>query len=512
MTVSGNCRNVQGSQASAGRWCLAGRGSQGAVMTLGVQPEVGQLRQVIVRRPGLELSRLTPQNVGALLFDDVMWAKKAKGEHDAFAEALGEKGVRGALLRVAAGRDARSSVRPDIRPRPDLHAGDTRPALHDLPDRARSRLAGRPAERMGPATGENEPVTGENEPVTGENEPVTGEKEHVVDLHGRNLLKEIDLSQAEFRYLVDLAGRFRTDKRGGRRSARLTGRNIALIFEQASTRTRSAFEVAAHDEGGHVTYLGPEDSHLGHKESVKDAARVLGRMFDGIEFRGFAQESADILGAYAGVPVWNGLTDQWHPTQMLADILTMREHAGKPLDQVSYCYLGDARNNTANSLLVTGALLGLDVRVCAPESLWPGSDVQSIAAGLAAASGAKLTLTSDVSQAVAGADFLYTDVWLSMGEPESQWDARIDLLLPYQVNAQAMAATGNPAVKFMHCLPALHDRETGIGRLIYDRRGLAALEVTDQVFESAASVVFDQAENRMHTIKALMVATVPMPS
>ena len=328
-------------------------------------------------------------------------------------------------------------------------------------------------------------------------------------LSGRSLLKETDLTGTEFRYLVELAGQLRQEKRRGQRGNRLAGRNIALIFEKTSTRTRSAFEVAAHDEGAHVTFIGPQDSQLGRKESVKDTARVLGRMYDGIEYRGSSQQAVETLAAFSGVPVWNGLTDTWHPTQMLADIMTMSDHAAKPLDQVSYCYLGDGRNNTTNSLLVTGALLGLDVRVCAPESLWPGQDVRDIATGLAAASGARLTLTSDVSQAVAGADFLYTDVWLSMGEPESQWDARIDLLLPYQVNAQAMAATGNPAVKFMHCLPALHDRETGIGRLIYDRRGLAALEVTDEVFESAASVVFDQAENRMHTIKALMVATVP---
>jgi len=333
-----------------------------------------------------------------------------------------------------------------------------------------------------------------------------------MDLHGRNLLKEIDLSQAEFSYLVDLAGQLRTDKHSGRRSARLAGRNIALIFEKASTRTRSAFEVAAHDEGGHVTYLGPEDSHLGHKESVKDAARVLGRMFDGIEFRGFAQESAEILGAYAGVPVWNGLTDQWHPTQMLADVLTMREHAGKPLAEVSYCYLGDGRNNTANSLLVTGALLGLDVRICAPDELWPAPRVRDIARDIAAGSGARLTVTADTAEGVPGADFLYTDVWLSMGEPEGSWDKRIDLLLPYQVNAAMMTATGKPDAKFLHCLPALHNRDTEIGRRILDSRGLAGLEVTEEVFESPASVVFDQAENRLHTIKALMVATIGEPA
>jgi ornithine carbamoyltransferase len=234
-------------------------------------------------------------------------------------------------------------------------------------------------------------------------------------------------------------------------------------------------------------------------------------MYDGIEYRGASQQAVETLAEFSGVPVWNGLTDAWHPTQMLADIMTMHDHAAKPLEQVSYCYLGDARNNTANSLLVTGALLGLDVRLCAPESLLPDPDVRAIAAGLAKSSGARLTLTSDVADGVAGADFLYTDVWLSMGEPESQWDARIDKLLPYQVNADVVAATRNPGVRFMHCLPALHDAETGIGRRIFERRGLTALEVTDEVFESPASVVFDQAENRLHTIKALMVATMSPP-
>jgi ornithine carbamoyltransferase len=328
-----------------------------------------------------------------------------------------------------------------------------------------------------------------------------------MDLHGRSLLKEIDFSAAEFCYLIDLGARLRAEKRAGRPGARLAGRNIALIFEKASTRTRSAFEVAAHDEGAHVTYLGPEDSQLGYKESMKDTARVLGRMFDGIEYRGSAQESVEILGKYAGVPVWNGLTDAWHPTQMLADMLTMRDHAGKPLDQVSYCYLGDARNNTANSLLVTGALLGMDTRICAPAQLQPSAQVCATAAGLAAGSGATLTITGDIDAAVAGADFLYTDVWLSMGEPAGEWDKRIDLLIDYQVNSAVLAATGNPAVKFLHCLPALHNTETEVGRQICARRGLAALEVTEEVFESPASVVFDQAENRMHTIKAVMVAT-----
>ena len=328
-----------------------------------------------------------------------------------------------------------------------------------------------------------------------------------MDLRGRCLLKEIDLSREEFGFLIDLAGRLRSDKRSGRGGQRLAGRNIALIFEKASTRTRAAFEVAAHDEGAHVTYLGPEESHLGIKESVKDTARVLGRMFDGIEFRGFSQEAVEIFGRHAGVPVWNGLTGQWHPTQMLADMLTMRDHARKPLASVSYCYLGDGRNNTANSLLVTGAMLGMDVRICAPAGLQPAPGVREIAARRAAETGARLLVTGDIAPAVAGADFLYTDVWLSMGEPTAEWDRRIDELLPYQVNADVLAATGNPGVKFLHCLPALHNRETEYGERIYDKRGLAALEVTEEVFESPASVVFDQAENRMHTIKAVMVAT-----
>jgi len=329
-----------------------------------------------------------------------------------------------------------------------------------------------------------------------------------MDLRGRSLLKEIDLSAEEFLYLVDLGGRLRADKRAGRRARRLAGRSIALIFEKTSTRTRAAFEVAAHDEGGDVTYIGPGDSQLGRKESMKDTARVLGRMFDGIEYRGDAQEKVETLAAYAGVPVWNGLTDDWHPTQMLADILTMRDHAPKPLAEVRYCYLGDGRNNTANSLLVTGCLLGMDVRIAAPEPLQPAPGVQGIAAGLAASSGARMMITGDLAAAVAGADFLYTDVWLSMGEPPGQWDARIDALLPYQVNAQVMAATGNPEVKFMHCLPALHNTETEIGRQIYGTRGLTALEVTEEVFESPASIVFDQAENRLHTIKAAILATI----
>jgi ornithine carbamoyltransferase len=328
-----------------------------------------------------------------------------------------------------------------------------------------------------------------------------------MDLQGRSLLKVTDLNAEEFRFLVEEAGRFRLEKRQGVTGQRLAGRNIALIFEETSTRTRSAFEVAAHDEGGHVTYLGPGESQLGVKESVKDTARVLGRMFDAIEYRGNAQEAVDTLGQFAGVPVWNGLTSTWHPTQMLADILTMTDHSDKPLGEVAFCYLGDGRNNTANSLLVTGAMLGMDARICAPAALQPSAQVRGIAAQLAAGSGARLLVTADVSTGVAGVDFLYTDVWLSLGEPQDQWDNRINQLLPYQVNSAVLKDTGNPEVKFLHCLPALHNRDTGIGQRVYTERGLGALEVTDEVFESPASVVFDQAENRMHTIKALMVST-----
>ncbi|HEY2576464.1 MAG TPA: ornithine carbamoyltransferase [Streptosporangiaceae bacterium] len=329
-----------------------------------------------------------------------------------------------------------------------------------------------------------------------------------MELQRRSLVKETDLTAEEFLYLIDLAGRLRQEKRMGQLGSRLAGRNVALIFEKTSTRTRCAFEVAAHDEGGHVTYLGPEGSQLGHKESVKDTARVLGRMYDGIEYRGAAQDAVETLAAYAGVPVWNGLTDDWHPTQMLADILTMRDHTAKPLAEVSYCYLGDGRNNVASSLLVTGAMLGMDVRICAPEPLQPAPGVRGIAEVLAAESGARIVVSDDVLAAVAGADYLYTDVWVSMGEPPGEWDERIGLLLPYQVTGAVLAATGNPEVKFMHCLPALHNRETGIGQQLYESHGLDALEVTEEVFESKASIVFGQAENRMHTIKALMVATI----
>lgn len=324
---------------------------------------------------------------------------------------------------------------------------------------------------------------------------------------GRHLLKEVDLTRQELIDLLDLAAALRAEKQAGSERPRLMGRNIALIFEKDSTRTRCAFEVAAHDQGAHVTYLGPEGTHIGQGETMKDTARVLGRMFDGIEYRGFAQESVETLAQCSGVPVWNGLTDQWHPTQMLADMLTMRDHAAKPIEEIRYCYLGDARNNTARSLLVTGALLGMDVRIIGPEELWPTADLQAMAAQLADRSGAHVHVGADIGRGVEGVDFLYTDVWVSMGQPESDWGARIQQLLPYQVGIDTVKATGNPDVKFMHCLPALHNTETALGRRLHERWGVSALEVTDAVFESPASIVFDEAENRLHTIKAIMVAS-----
>ncbi|MET9220057.1 ornithine carbamoyltransferase [Streptomyces sp. NPDC088197] len=328
-----------------------------------------------------------------------------------------------------------------------------------------------------------------------------------VDLKGRHFLKELDFTPEEFRHLVELAAELKAAKKAGTEEQRLRGRNIALVFEKTSTRTRCSFEVAAADQGASTTYLDPSGSQIGHKESVKDTARVLGRMFDGIEYRGSGQDVVEELAAHAGVPVWNGLTDDWHPTQMLADVLTMTEHSAKPLTGIAYAYLGDARSNMGNSLLITGALLGMDVRVAAPATLWPRESVVAEARRLAEVSGARLTLTEDVTEAVRGADFVHTDVWVSMGEPKEVWDERIALLAPYAVTADVLAATGNPDVRFMHCLPAYHDLGTAIGREIHQRTGLTSLEVTDEVFESDRSVVFDQAENRMHTIKAVLVAT-----
>lgn len=327
------------------------------------------------------------------------------------------------------------------------------------------------------------------------------------DLTGRHFLKELDFTADEFRGLIELAAELKAAKKAGTEVPRLRGRNIALIFEKSSTRTRCAFEVAAADQGASTVYIDPSGSHIGKKESSKDTARVLGRMFDAIEFRGDAQDTVETLAAHAGVPVYNGLTDEWHPTQMLADVLTMTEHCAKPLTDISFAYLGDARFNMGNSYLVTGALLGMDVRIVAPEAYWPAPEVVARARELAEVSGARLTLTEDVTEGVRGADFVGTDVWVSMGEPQEVWAERITALVPYAVTMDVLRATGNADVKFLHCLPAFHDLGTKVGREVHEAYGLESLEVTDEVFESAHSVVFDEAENRMHTIKAVLVAT-----
>src|ERR687898_890531 len=326
-------------------------------------------------------------------------------------------------------------------------------------------------------------------------------------LRGRHFLTLYDYSADEIRYLIEFAGELKAAKREGREEQKLAGREIALIFEKDSTRTRCAFEVAAYDQGAHVTFIGPSGSHMGHKETVKDTARVLGRMYDAIEYRGFGEAIADELAEWAGVPVYNGLTGEWHPTQMLADFLTMLEHVDKPLEQMAFCYLGDARFNMANSYLIVGSKLGMDVRIAAQRSLWPSDELVAEAREIAASSGALIAITEDVEEAVSGCDVLLTDVWVSMGESDDVWAERIELLMPYQVNAAAMAATGNPDVKFMHCLPAFHNADTEVGKEIERKFGITALEVTEEVFESPASIVFDEAENRMHTIKAVMVAT-----
>jgi ornithine carbamoyltransferase len=323
-------------------------------------------------------------------------------------------------------------------------------------------------------------------------------------LAGRHLLKELDLTEDEFRGLVELAAELKAAKKAGAEIQHLRGRNIALIFEKTSTRTRCAFEVAAADQGASTTYLDPSGSQIGHKESVKDTARVLGRMYDAIEYRGDSQQKVEELAAHAGVPVYNGLTDDWHPTQMLADVLTMTEHCAKPLTEVSFAYLGDARFNMGNSYLVTGALLGMDVRLVAPKEYWPAEEVVDRARALAAGSGARITLTETVDDGVRGADFVATDVWVSMGEPKEVWAERIAALAPYAVTMDVLRATGNPDVKFLHCLPAFHDLGTKVGQEIHLAHDLEYLEVSDEVFESAHSVVFDEAENRMHTIKAVM--------
>ena len=329
----------------------------------------------------------------------------------------------------------------------------------------------------------------------------------VIDLHGRSFLTLADYSADEIRYLLDLAAELKAAKREGREEQKLVGKEIALIFEKDSTRTRCAFEVAAYDQGANVTFIGPSGSHMGHKETVKDTARVLGRMYDAIEFRGFAEAAADELAEWAGVPVYNGLTDEWHPTQILADFLTMSEHVRKPLDEIAFCYLGDARFNMADTYLIGAAKLGMDVRLASPRSLQPAAEFVDLARADAEQSGAKLTITEDVAAAVLRCDFILTDVWVSMGEAPEVWAERIDLLRPYQVNAKTMALSGNPDVKFMHCLPAFHNTDTEVGKQIFEQYGMAALEVTEDVFESSASLVFDEAENRLHTIKAVMVAT-----
>ncbi|MER0448846.1 ornithine carbamoyltransferase [Streptomyces sp. Edi4] len=328
-----------------------------------------------------------------------------------------------------------------------------------------------------------------------------------IDLAGRHVLKELDFTAEEFLGLVALAAELKAAKKAGTEVQRLRGRNIALIFEKSSTRTRCSFEVAAADQGASTTYIDPAGSHIGKKESPRDTARVLGRMFDAIEFRGDAQETVEILAANAGVPVYNGLTDDWHPTQMLADVLTVTEHTDKPLSEVVFAYLGDARFNMGNSYLVTGALLGMDIRIVAPRAYWPAEEIVAQAREAAAVSGARVTLTESVEEGVAGADFVATDVWVSMGEPQEVWAERIKALVPYAVTMDVLRATGNPGVKFLHCLPAFHDLATQVGRDIFERYGLTELEVSDEVFESAHSVVFDEAENRLHTIKAIMVAT-----
>ncbi len=329
----------------------------------------------------------------------------------------------------------------------------------------------------------------------------------MVDLLGRSFVKESDFTPQEWWSLLDLAVHLKVAKAQGTEDRRLKGKNIALVFEKTSTRTRCAFEVAAYDQGAHVTYLDPSGSQIGHKESIKDTARVLGRFFDGIEYRGHDQQIVETLARLAGVPVWNGLTNQWHPTQMLADQLTMIEHTDKPLGEVSYAFLGDSRYNMGNSTLVSSALVGMDVRICAPEGFQPSPEVVAAARAIAEQTGARITITDDVHEAVSGCDYVATDVWVSMGEPKEVWQQRIAALMPYQVNAAAMAATGNADVKFLHCLPAFHNRETSVGEEIFQTTGHDGLEVTEEVFESEASVVFDQAENRMHTIKAVMVAS-----
>ncbi|HAN17315.1 MAG: ornithine carbamoyltransferase [Bacteroidetes bacterium GWC2_33_15] len=328
------------------------------------------------------------------------------------------------------------------------------------------------------------------------------------NLRNRHFLKELDFTKEELVFLLNLSKDLKKAKYAGTEQQRLKGKNIALIFEKSSTRTRCAFEVAAHDQGAHVTYLEPTGSQLGHKETVKDTARVLGRMYDGIEYRGFGQDIVEVLAQFAGVPVWNGLTNEWHPTQMLADVLTMMEHSDNPLEKISYAYLGDARFNMGRSLLVIGAILGMDVRIGAPKALWPDANLIKDCNNIAKTSGARITITENAEEAVKGAEYVHTDVWVSMGEPKEVWAERIKLLKPYQVNSAIMKKSGNPNVKFMHCLPAFHNADTKVGKQVSEDFGLKdGIEVTEEVFEGSNSLVFDQAENRLHTIKAVMVAT-----
>jgi len=327
------------------------------------------------------------------------------------------------------------------------------------------------------------------------------------NLRNRNFLKLMDFTPSEIKFLLDLSVTLKQAKYSGSERKMLAGKNIALIFEKTSTRTRCAFEVAAHDQGAHVTYLGPSGTQIGHKESMKDTARVLGRMYDGIEYRGFGQQVVEELGAFAGVPVWNGLTTEFHPTQVLADFMTMMEHSNKSLDNISLAYLGDARNNMGNSLLVGAAKMGLDFRAVAPADCQPEIDLVKQCKEIAHSTGAKITVTDKIEEGVKDVDFLYTDVWVSMGEAEEVWNERIKLLKPYQVNMDLIGKTGNKQVKFLHCLPAFHNRETKVGVEIFQKFGLDAMEVTEDVFESEHSIVFDEAENRLHTIKAVMVAT-----
>lgn len=330
---------------------------------------------------------------------------------------------------------------------------------------------------------------------------------NTINLKNRHFLRLMDFTPNEIQYLLDLSVKLKADKKAGREVPTMQGKNIALIFEKSSTRTRCAFEVAAFDQGANVSYIGPSGSQIGHKESMKDTARVLGRMYDGIQYRGYGQVLVQTLADYSGVPVWNGLTDEFHPTQILADFLTMIEHSNKPLNQIKLAYLGDARNNMGNSFVEGAALMGVDLRLVAPKQFFPEQTLLDEVAEMATKTGAKITCTEDVVEGVKGVDFVYTDVWVSMGEPESAWESRINLMKPYQVNAELMKLTGNPNVKFLHCLPAFHDDQTLVGKEIAEKYGMNGLEVTDEVFESEASIVFDEAENRMHTIKAVMVAT-----